>query len=332
MSGDQWRHVPRWMWVLGICWMVLWGVGMLIKGVFARKAPSPVEMPANLGNHPWILQRLERLSSDSPLTFAVVGDTKSFGTFESILRRLQAMNLDFIVNLGDFVHRPTPEDHQHFIHEMSKELKPQGPPMLLIPGNHDVDPSTFPISAFEDHYGPSRFAFQCAGNLFIGLNNAVPKRKGGFDNFHFLENVLKSRRESVKRVFVLAHKPLIYPGRKARSGKTNRWMKLFRRYKVDYVVASHLHRYSRSRVGNTVLLISGGGGGTLDREAPGAFHHAVILRIHGDTVQEDILAFPSRSKWTERLEYFAREKRIPLSPWSPKEKDGIQRNAFLPGS
>jgi predicted phosphodiesterase len=308
---------------LSLVSILIASIGVIL--VWSLHAARPPDIPSNLGNWPRIISHIKSHSKDRPLSFAVVGDTKSFGTFEAILKRLQGLDLDFIVNMGDFVHEPTLEDHRYFVQEMANELDPADPPLLLVPGNHDISPTTFPASAFERLYGPPSFSFECAGNLFVFLNNAVSMRKGGTHNVEYLERVLSQRREKVKRIFVLMHKPPLYPGKWLGRVKSSHFMELMKRYHVDYVLAGHLHMYGRIRVGDTTVLISGGGGARL-REGPvGKMHHAVIFRLYEDGLTEDIMPVASEYSLEEKLEYLFVTRILPKiqrnpAPWPQSQK------------
>jgi hypothetical protein len=236
-------------------WKVRWILFALLLLLFAAGAQwaldlqRPPRTPPNLGNWPRVLRALEAHPIDRPLSFAVVGDTKSFGTFDSILDALRGKDLDFIVNLGDFVYEPTPSEHSYFLYEMAEDLQPGDPPMLLIPGNHDIDPKSFPVAAFERLYGPSMFSFQCGGNLFVCLNNALHRKEGGVDWKGYLKEVLSQRRQHVRRVFVLMHKPPMDPSRGRKGKGKGDIMAFLEQNGVDYVIGSHLHRYGRAQVG-----------------------------------------------------------------------------------
>lgn len=58
---------------------------------------------------------------------------------------------------------------------------------------------------------------------------------------------------------------------------------------VDYILAGHPREYGRTQIGHTVLLVSGGGGGTLRLVHPDNFYHALIIRTVGDQIAEELV-------------------------------------------
>jgi predicted phosphodiesterase len=286
------------------------GVGSRVE----EYARSP-HIPRNLGNWPEIVRPLEAYPEDRSLSFAVVGDTHGTGTFKTILEELRRREVDFIVNLGDFVSQPTRENHAFFIKQMERSLDPAGPPLLMVMGNHDVDPGTFPVAAFESVYGPATFAFECAGNLFVMVANAVPgKREERKKWQRDLERLISARRHSVRRVFVLMHIPPTDPIQPMGDHDTARFRERWGGLGVDYVISGHIHGYGRSQIGGTVALVSAGGGGRLLPHRSGEFHHAVILRVGGDRVMEEILPVAPHTDLADKAERVLLTQVLPI--WS----------------
>ena len=290
----------------GIVLVLLFGAAYWIWDV--SRAP---QIPQNLGNWPRILDALEVHPPDRPVSFAVVGDTHGSEVVEEILKGLRGVDLDFIVNLGDFVREPTVWAHRLFLKEMEEELPPTGPPMLLVVGNHDVDAQTFPLTVFERLYGPSTFSFECGGNLFVVLRNALPGEEKAKLWGADLEKILSQRRGTARRIFVFMHKPPVDPSRVWKSARMSRSMGILEKSGVDYVISGHLHRYGHTQIGRTEVLVSGGGGGRL-RGSFGKFHHTVVIRAFGDHVTEEILPVSTPRNPEERLESYYLSR---VFPW-----------------
>jgi predicted MPP superfamily phosphohydrolase len=269
----------------------------------AREWCLPFRIPANLGNRLSVLQVLESHPKDRPVSFAVVGDTHASEVFEDILGRLRGMDLDFIVNLGDFVREPTPSAHHYFMREMGEDLDPSGPPMLLLCGNHDVNAKLFSREDFEALYGPSTFSFQCGENLFVVLNNSSRPKKDENDWESDLSRFLSRKASDVRRIFVFMHRPPTDPAKAWKRESKPQVMELLTNYVVNYVISGHLHRYGRIEVGGTVVLVSGGGGGTLKPKPTGGLHHTVIIHAFGDRVTEEIFPVPYSIELEDKLEY-----------------------------
>lgn len=134
-----------------------------------------------------LLARLERPTTPSPTTLAVLSDvhlaTDATGTwkvFHRTERHLRAAvaavndrDIDGVVVAGDLSRDGTPEQFNRF-----DELAAFDPPMVAVPGNHDL-PTTFddhrstPIASFEARYTPGTLPFRTHfdGLVVIGLNS-----------------------------------------------------------------------------------------------------------------------------------------------------------------
>jgi hypothetical protein len=97
---------------------------------------------------------LEKVQDVEDFTFAVVGDTRSIGTFELFTAELRKLPLDFAVLLDDCSYGGTEDHHRYFRAECAEEYAMPFP-ILYVVGNHDVSPDGFPINRFEEVYGPS---------------------------------------------------------------------------------------------------------------------------------------------------------------------------------
>lgn len=134
-----------------------------------------------------VLARLDRPVAPEPTRFAVLSDvhlaTDAIGTwklFHRTERHLEAAvecvnerSVDGVIVAGDLTRNGEPEEFGRF-----DELAAFDPPMVAVPGNHDL-PTTFddhaslPIRSFEDRYTPDGLPFVTRlGALdVIGLNS-----------------------------------------------------------------------------------------------------------------------------------------------------------------
>lgn len=285
-------------------WMIgAWGSILLTALSWARFGGIRDPFSPRVGNRQAILSELESLEEDKPVSFAVVGDSHGTATFNEVLEKLREEKLDFIVHLGDFAAAPSREGHAFFMEQVRKGLGPNSPPMLLVVGNHDVDRG-FPVQAFEELYGPSSYSFRAGGNLFVLVRNCLPRslRNGRGGGNGWADEVRRAIRENgyrARRTFVFMHAPPIDLLGPVDSIKAERFKRRWAGLEVDYVLAGHLHEYARTQIGRTVLLVSGGGGGRLKPVSTGNFFHALIIRVAGDQITEEVMAV-----------------RRPLAPWS----------------
>ena len=112
---------------------------VLIVNHFAGKLP----LSSNLGNHPYIIKMLTDQRKKDVFRFAVIGDTKSVGTFERIAEQLRREKLDFALLLGDVSFMGKELYHRYLGAELAEtDLEV---PTFYVVGNHVVDPDTFPL-------------------------------------------------------------------------------------------------------------------------------------------------------------------------------------------
>jgi len=268
-------------------------------------------LPVAFGNFERVRRLLASDEQREEFSFAVVGDTqRGPGTFKRIWEKLEDEPLSFMVHLGDYTRHGT-EGYHRFLRSEWAHKAPLPFPVFYVVGNHDVDPIQFPISRFEEIYGPTLFTFDYQGCFFIVLG-AVDKPSTQ-KSLAFLESLLSARQHHYRKVFVFLHVPPVRPDFPVRSARnTNEFVALFDRYHVDYVFAGHYHAYARVKLRNTVYLVSGGGGGHLEKQKFGRFHHATVIEVGPDWVSERILHVDSKRAIGARAEEFALAE---LYPW-----------------
>ncbi|MFH1709144.1 MAG: metallophosphoesterase [Planctomycetota bacterium] len=248
-------------------------------------------VPDWLGNHASNLDRLrEGAGGDAAFTFAVVGDTKSYGTFARLCEPLRREPPAFMLVLGDMVSRGTPAHHA-FLHRQAAGTWGVTCPVLCVPGNHDTSADEFPLARWEEMYGPSLFAFEYRQNLFIGLR--LIERQSTAESLAFLEATLKAKRARNRRAFVFLHCPPALTGRSENDGFTGdqAFMALCAAHKVDHVFAGDYHGYLRATTGTTVYQTIGTGGMHL-RDRYLTAHMLLLVTVEPDRVCEQLVSTP----------------------------------------
>jgi hypothetical protein len=274
-------------------------------------------LPASFGNFERVRALLENDSRHEQFSFAVAGDIQGTGTFEHLAELLKNEHIAFLVLLGDCVRNGRPGYHQYFRAELAKELRPSCPTFYVV-GDHDVikdiKKDEFSISRFEEIYGPSIFSFEHEGCLFIVLRILDKRRYSTKESLVFLESVLSASRRNYRKVFVFMHiPPPVSTAFTARAIENpDQFIALCDKFKVDYVIAGDYHGYARVQRGDTVYLVTGGGGGHLEKEKPGAFHHAVLITVGPQTVSEQILAVEKNEDFEDMIERWAIAEAYPL--------------------
>jgi hypothetical protein len=261
-------------------------------------------LPPYFGNRPDVIRMLTDQKKKEVFRFAVVGDTKSIGTFEKIAEQLRRQSLDFAVLLGDVAYNGTESFHRWLRSEI-KEYKLDVPIFYII-GNHDVEPDIFPVPRFEEIYGPGIFSFAYQNCLFIGLR-ILDEPYSNQESIDFLNQIASGPTDRFRHKFVFMHiPPPISTDFHARSFKGDaKLVALFNKLQVDYVFAGDFHGYARTRFGLTNYLVTGGGGARLKNKRFKQFHHAVVVTVSQDRVSERIIQVDKSDEFEDALEKLA---------------------------
>jgi len=258
-------------------------------------------LPATFGNFERVRALLKSDDQREEFCFAVAGDTKGTGTFERLAALLKGEPVSFLVLLGDCVRTGRPGFHQYLRAELTEELKMPFP-IFYVVGNHDVSKENFPVSRFEEMYGPTNFSFDYQGCLFIVLRILDSPAYSTEESLLFLESVLSARRHNYRKVFVFMHIPphISTDFQVRRIENADKLVALFDKFKVDYVITGDYHGYARLKHRGTVYLVTGGGGARLSKNKYAAFHHAVVIKVGQQQVSERIL-FTKRNEELEDM-------------------------------
>lgn len=304
--------------LLRIVAAVILGAALVFQGyaiVVQRAGHLP--LPPFFGNFPANRAVLEGQSKKDEFSFAVVGDSRSVATFERIAEDLRGMPLDFAVFLGDISHSGTEEYHRYFRAECAEEYALPYPVFYVV-GNHDVSTDRFPISRFEQDYGPSIFSFEYQQCLFIVLR-ILPAPFSNEESIQFLREFSEVPQQEYRYRFVFLHiPPPISSDFVARSFREHEQIvQLFDKVGVDYVFAGDYHGYARTKLRDTTYIVSGGGGAPLKEVKGRQFHHALVIRVGKDFVSERFVHVPRVYDLEDRLEKLAI---VEVWPWMAKHK------------
>lgn len=271
-------------------------------------------LPEKFGNFHTNCEAMKSAPAKDSFAFAVAGDTNSTGTFERLSKMLRKMPLDFFVLVGDAAFGPTPDEHRLLRAEWAKELRVPFPTFYTV-GNRDVGPE-FSIERFEQSYGPSNFSFEYQNCLFIVLR-MLPESPSNAESLEFLRKFRAEPLDKYRRRFVFVHiPPPVTPVYKARAvTEGDELLALFDELKIDTVFSGHYHAYGRVRRAATNYIITGGGGDHLSKTPPGQFHHALIVRVSPDSVEEQLISVPETNNLEDRLEKHA------ITEWWPMMRD-----------
>lgn len=280
-----------------------------------------LNLPDNFGNFEHVRKILDNQDAKNHFSFVVVGDPRGLGTFEDLISEVRGEPLSFMVVLGDFVSKGTQGHHRFFISECAEEYKLPFP-VFFVAGNHEfyyrgaVDKKgAVSLGAYESMYGPANFSFKYGGCLFVIIRD-LPSFTVD-ESIAFLQSVLSQETGKYNRAFVFAHLPLPvsadFDFDTCGPAEAKKLMDLLDRYKVDYFVSGDYHGYARIKRKDTIYLVSGGGGASLEKHNKYCrFHHAVVITVAPETVSEQILFLKDSYDKGDVVERFALAELYPL--------------------
>ena len=221
-------------------------------------------------------------------SFVAFGDNQgSDKIFLDLIDKVnQEEHIDLAVHVGDMVINGTTAEFEHYL-ELVKKLKVK---THHVPGNHDV---VLGNRIFKKYFGPLYYSFDHKNAHFVVINNSF-KRSFDAEQFTWLkEDLAKTDKE---HIFVFMHRPTFDPSEIYKSymmsGRkvTEELMRVFEKYKVDYVIAGHLHGYARTKRKGVVYIITGGAGGPLYLPKDfGGFHHYVKIEVNGSRIRDEVI-------------------------------------------
>ncbi|MCJ7777189.1 MAG: metallophosphoesterase [Sedimentisphaerales bacterium] len=272
---------------------------IVIYGLWLSSHPQSM----NLANFPSSIEQIQSNIDPNHFTFLVSGDPKGgTATFENLVESVTGDNPAFLVVMGDFVNQPTVMNHKLFAYEMSEHSRKTK--IFVIPGNHDISPDSFTVEDFRATYGADQFSFTIGHNLFIFLND-LPQYNNEGQYLTFLEKTLSDFSGKSRKTFIFMHIPPtnVIPGLLCNSLQKNEdFLKLIRKYNVDYVFAGDHHGYAKKKAGSTNFIVSGGGGARL-RGQHGKFFHIIRIAVDNEDVAETVIAGKHQIETSELLEY-----------------------------
>jgi 3',5'-cyclic AMP phosphodiesterase CpdA len=215
----------------------------------------------------------------STLRFAVIGDAepgrfwiwrKLFNrdpaAFWKLLKRADASDSDFIVQLGDMVSRGVLRNFRAFFLRL-RAAAPRTPYLTVI-GNHDRErPHGLTNSRlYRSLFGRTNYAFERGGRLFVVVDNSGGRITPG--QFKWLREVLSADEPAV----VFTHMPPAPLGEWTNFGRkgsggfrkgADEFMRLMSERKVARVYVGHVHGLGVLERGGVRYILTGGGGSPL---------------------------------------------------------------------
>jgi 3',5'-cyclic AMP phosphodiesterase CpdA len=194
---------------------------------------------------------------------------------EPLARLIASAEPQLVVASGDLTHRGTRAQHER----AAAFLRSLGPPVLAIPGNHDI-PYTFParftrpFAEFERHWQTAEPVWSSGDIHVVGLNSVRPWRhqSGGLRAAQLARagQVLAQARPGALRVAVLHHHLIGAPwrSRKKPVARRNHVLAALVEAGAELILAGHIHQGAVSER-REFEISSGGERGVTVSIAPG---------------------------------------------------------------
>jgi len=224
-------------------------------------------------------------NNDQPMfSFAIVADThltrkeglafeevdgygsKLASLYDDLVARVNAMNPEFVVHLGDITDPvPVSPDLDASVEAFHKASEVFSMPYYMVPGNHDVGEKIHPalpaindrvsittsaIDQYERDFGKQYYSFEHGGCLFLVINTMLLNSglEQEREQWNWLLQLLSEN--SDKRLFVFAHYPLYLSARDEPDFYDNidepartSLIDLLKQYRVEGYYAGHVHNY-----------------------------------------------------------------------------------------
>jgi len=213
-----------------------------------------------------------RLLHVSDLHFGGRGAPEIERGLEALIERTSP---ELVVASGDLTHRGRPDQHA----AAANFLRSLGPPVLAIPGNHDI-PYTFPARftqtfvEFERHWETTEPVFRSPTLHVVGLNSvrAWRHQSGGIRDAQLARarELLADAPESALRVVTLHHHLIGAPwrSRKKPVARRSRVLAALVDSGAELILAGHIHQGAVSER-HEFEVIAGDARGAVVSIAPG---------------------------------------------------------------
>ncbi|REL38624.1 metallophosphoesterase [Rhodohalobacter sp. SW132] len=189
-------------------------------------------------------------------TIAHISDLH-FGTVdeevaENLVRELNRLNPDMLINSGDFTQRARNSQYRDAARFIERLPKPQ----INVPGNHDIPLFDIfrrflnPLGRYKKYITGDLFPSYTDNNLSVlGINTArsLTWKNGRIspEQIQEMESILSGIPDSFFKIVVTHHPFIPPPGAEDKKielvGRAGRALKILEECKVDLLLAGHLH-------------------------------------------------------------------------------------------
>ncbi len=227
------------------------------------------------------------------MTFTVFGDNRGDRppeqppVFSRILSEMNYLRPAFGFNTGDMILGYTDDsaliEREWEVYDSVTRIFKS--PIYHVPGNHDIwDSVSYRI--YRRRFGPTYYAFDTLGSLFIVLNSDEPGYRETIspEQFKWLKKLLKHAKGRYRHIFLFIHRPLFW------ETKTASWWRekvhpMLKEAGVEIVFAGHWHVYEYGMMDGIKYVVSGGAGAHIGKyPEAGYFYHYLLVIVDGDSV------------------------------------------------
>jgi 3',5'-cyclic AMP phosphodiesterase CpdA len=200
---------------------------------------------------------------------------------------------DVIIVGGDLVQQDSDFEYSYAMRLLA--MAPETIPLFNTIGNHEAwdRDNHHEVAQYRKYFGNEESWFETKGVLFVSLDTS---------DYHFdaeraerAAKVLRERAESARYRVLLSH-VLPQVGKLGKKGhekelsdqESKLILDLVTTYKIDLLLGGHYHGYAEESYGGALMLLTGGGGATLDDKDAGYHYCRVTLGAPPQHVKIDV--------------------------------------------
>jgi Icc protein len=242
------------------------------------------------------IEKLAKKPCKGNFSFVVTSDNHKSNAYEFLLEFAKKLNVDFILNCGDFTDDGKDEEYNLVFSQIRKT----GIPHFFAPGNHEYRTPEGRTSfssrrKYKKIFGAYDYYFDFCGWRFISMENVALDMLTDAQ----LEDLKQTLKGKENKTVVFMHYP---PGciEKWESSyfKANceKFLKILEEYKVRYAFFGHFHQYDRVVKNNTIYILCPPAGGGIDKErkflndnASGSYFGLIYVTVDGDNAVDFLI-------------------------------------------
>ncbi|MBR4748234.1 MAG: metallophosphoesterase [Abditibacteriota bacterium] len=170
---------------------------------------------------------------------------------KAAVKKINAMKPDFVYCSGDMV---SFANHEGYVAKFKEAVKDLEMPLYCAAGNHDIIITENGLKHYYEDFGRDYYKFVYNNSLFLCVDTCATERYRNCDAYEkkqrrWLENNLEgSKTCGYDHIFVLCHVPFIARSfdegesySSVRPDLREKYLTLFKKYNVEFVLAGHLH-------------------------------------------------------------------------------------------